>query len=122
MVAARLKGYIRRGLGQVGVLADAAEGIDFGMTFSKSSMPAFPQDLVVFNHDAAHHGVGPSGELSFLGKFKGPAHPALVAGRPTHEVRLTQACKVFCMSEAMVMGPTPPGTGVIQLVLGATAS
>ena len=32
------------------------------------------------------------------------------------------ACSVFCISIQMVMGPTPPGTGVMAAHLGATAS
>ncbi len=31
-----------------------------------------------------------------------------------------QACKVFCSSMAIVIGPTPPGTGVIQEAISAT--
>ena len=32
------------------------------------------------------------------------------------------ACKVFCISMAMVIGPTPPGTGVMAAHNGATSS
>src|SRR3990167_5026242 len=42
------------------------------------------------------------------------AHPVLGAPYPTDYA--DAACKVFCSKVATVMGPTPPGTGVIQLV------
>ena len=32
------------------------------------------------------------------------------------------ASKVFCISETTVMGPTPPGTGVMNSHFGATLS
>lgn len=32
------------------------------------------------------------------------------------------ACSVFCINEAMVIGPTPPGTGVIHEARGATSA
>ena len=35
---------------------------------------------------------------------------------------LSQAVTVFAMSIAMVMGPTPPGTGVMTEHFGATVS
>ncbi len=38
---------------------------------------------------------------------------------PTRASRNSQACSVFCSSVATVIGPTPPGTGVIQLACSA---
>ena len=35
---------------------------------------------------------------------------------------MVQERKVFFINAAIVMGPTPPGTGVIQDEIGATAS
>ena len=41
-------------------------------------------------------------------------------GRFFYRVLLRQPLIVLAISIAMVMGPTPPGTGVIALHLGAT--
>src|SRR5690606_21375032 len=53
--------------------------------------------------------VGPTGELSQV-----PQEPYLSAA--------SAASRVFSISVATVIGPTPPGTGVIQLARCAAAS
>src|SRR5690606_41124069 len=63
-------------------------------------------------HDA--RGVGRGGDQSYVG-------PARSFARCAHQARRA-ASSVFWSSIAIVIGPTPPGTGVIQPAFSRTAS
>ena len=121
-MAARLQCHIDCGVRQVCVIRELGQGVDLGMGFTVRGVPPFGQQGVVLDNNTSNHGVGPGGETAAPCQFQRPAHPHFVASGRAHESRFWQACNVFCMSDAMVIGPTPPGTGVIQLHFGATAS
>ena len=106
----------------LGGVADLREGIGLCVGLSHCMVPTFGEDRAVAHNDAAHHGVGPSCESSTRGQLQAPRHPTHVLARPGHASFWAQAWRVFSIKDAMVMGPTPPGTGVIQLHLGATLS
>ena len=73
------------------MFVECQKGIHFSMCFPKRAVPSLGEKGVVADHNTSHHGVGPCGEPTALGKFERATHPARIAGGRVHASALVQA-------------------------------
>ncbi|MNI69503.1 hypothetical protein D3C73_1252520 [compost metagenome] len=75
-MGAGLQGHI--GGGAAGLFPGGMQGIDLGMGFTGTLVPALPHHNAGLHQHGAYTGIGGRGVTAAAGQFEGPTHPLVI--------------------------------------------
>ena len=114
-VVAGFKGDVPRTFGKQWLVCRKPIGmLPLPLGLTECRMPSLAYDSAVStDNDTPHERVGRHRELAAFRQFHGGAHELHIGGRKFHAglIRTALPRPGVLRSMAMVMGPTPPGTG-----------
>ena len=126
MVAAGLEGHISRSAAGVLVGRKRLKGNGLGMGSADGGMPTGREHAAIADQNTADARIGRCANLAPTRQREGRGHPFPVPGVTSDMIQsrclARAAVRVLRSRLTMVIGPTPPGTGVIQLHFGATSA